>query len=117
MALLSKKTKESGDAEVKTSAGVKSVPTGILVMPRVSEKSIRVGNLNQYVFKVNPKANKLEIKKALESVYGINISRVNIVNVKGKKRNYGRTPGKMSDFKKAFVTLTKDSKKPAFTAE
>ena len=91
--------------------------SGILVNPRVSEKSVKLASFNQYVFKVNPKANKLEIKKALESFYGIKIEKVRVILVEGKHRNYGKTSGKNSDFKKAVVTLTSNSKKPAFVSE
>lgn len=120
MALLSKKenTEEKTSTEAKTSAkNQKSTMTGVLIMPKLSEKSVKISSLNQYIFKVSPKANKLQIKKALESFYGIKIVKINVSNSLGKKRNYGRTSGTMSDFKKAIVTLSKDSKKPSFVTE
>ncbi len=84
----------------------------ILVQPRLSEKAVAMNKLNQYVFTVKKDTNKIEVRKALEKFYGIKIARVNMVKVQGKVRRYGRSTGKMSDFKKAIITLTKDSKKP-----
>lgn len=113
MAILSKTTKDSKAQPVVTG----SLSRGILLSPRISEKAVRLGNLNQYIFRVHPKANKVEIRKALEKFYDIKIEKINIVKLPGKQRNYGRTKGTMSDVKKAIVTLAKDSKKPAFSAE
>ena len=84
----------------------------VLLKPRLSEKAVDLGKLNQYVFNVQRTANKIEVRKVLEKLYGIKIARVNIVTVQGKTRRMGRTKGKTSNFKKAIVTLTKDSKKP-----
>jgi large subunit ribosomal protein L23 len=80
--------------------------------PRLSEKAVASNKLNQYVFTVSPDATKLQIRRHLESLYGITIARINTVRMQGKVRRYGRTQGKTSPFKKAIVTLTKDSKKP-----
>lgn len=86
--------------------------TSIIVQPRLSEKAVALDKLNKYVFTVRKSANKIQIRKALEKFYGITIAQVNVVNIEGKTRRYGSTHGKMSDFKKAIVTLTKNSKKP-----
>lgn len=85
----------------------------VVLQPRLSEKAVALDSLNKFVFLVKRSANKLEIRKALEKFYEITIARVNIVNMRGKSRRYGRTQGRTKDFKKAIVTLTKDSKKPA----
>ncbi len=82
-----------------------------LVFPRLSEKASALGRLNKYVFKIEGKVNKIELRKALEKAYGVKIARINMISMKGKSRRYGRTIGKMSDYKKAVVTLTADSKK------
>ena len=82
-----------------------------LVFPRLSEKSSFLTRFNKYVFKIEGKANKVELRKAIEKAYGVKIAAINIVKVKGKVRRYGRSTGKMSDFKKAIVTLKPDSKK------
>ena len=82
-----------------------------LIIPRISEKSTRLSENNKYVFKVQGKANKIEVRKAIESQYGAQVARVNIVSMKGKSRRYGKTVGRTSDFKKAIVTLKPGSKK------
>jgi large subunit ribosomal protein L23 len=82
-----------------------------LVFPRLSEKASALARLNKYVFKVEGKVNKVELRKALEKAYDVKIADINMVSVKGKHRRYGRSEGKMSNFKKAIVTLKPDSKK------
>lgn len=78
----------------------------ILRMPHVSEKAIRVADNNrQFVFKVLPDANKLEIKQAVEFLFNVKVKSVQITNVKGKQKNFGRIRGKRSDWKKAYVGL------------
>lgn len=84
----------------------------VVKQPRLSEKAVALNAQNQYVFTVAPTATKLQIQRQLESLYGIKIARVNTVQMQGKARRYGRTTGKTRRFKKAIVTLTKDSKKP-----
>lgn len=76
-----------------------------LISPRVSEKSSRLLKQNQYVFVVGKKANKVEVKKAVEAFYKVKVLRVNMISVQGKDKMFGRTPGRTSDFKKAIVTL------------
>ena len=82
-----------------------------MLVPRLSEKASKLGLLNKYIFTVSTRANKVEIRKALEKQYGVKIAQVNIVRNEGKTRRTGRFSGKMADYKKAIVTLTKDSKK------
>jgi large subunit ribosomal protein L23 len=100
---------------VKTAEGQAVVIGGrgnkSLVFPRLSEKASALGRINKYVFKIEGKVNKVELRKALEKAYGIKIAQINMISMRGKSRRYGRTTGKMSDFKKAVVTLTADSKK------
>ena len=59
----------------------------------------------KYVFLLAPKASGPEVKKEVERVYKVKVARVNIINVKGKKRRTGRQVGRTSDRKKAIVTL------------
>lgn len=80
--------------------------------PRLSEKAVALSQKGQFVFKVDAKSTKLGVKRQLELLYGIKIAKVNMVKMDGKTRRYGRTVGKTKAFKKAIVTLTKDSKKP-----
>lgn len=71
----------------------------------LSEKSNIIAANGRYVFKVSNRANKIEVKKAVEAVYDVHVTDVNILNVSGKKRRSGRKVGRTSDWKKAYVTL------------
>lgn len=86
----------------------------IIIRPVITEKNTRLGEINKYVFEVAMETNKIEVKKAIEEVFGVNVKDVNIVNVRGKLRRrrtrHGVTEGYTRDWKKAVVTLTPDSK-------
>lgn len=82
-----------------------------LVVPRLSEKAGLLNRLNKYVFTIYGKMNKVELRKAVEQQYGVQIAQVNMVKMQGKVRRYGRTVGKTRSFKKAVVTLKPNSKK------
>jgi len=78
----------------------------ILVAPHVSEKSARVADQsNQVVFRVLPDACKPEIKRAVEKLFNVEVDHVRTVSVKGKRKTFQRTPGRRSDWKKAYVRL------------
>ena len=78
----------------------------ILVAPHVSEKSARLADAsNQVVFRVLPDACKPEIKRAVEKLFNVEVDHVRTVSVKGKRKMFQRTPGKRSDWKKAYVRL------------
>ncbi|NQZ53575.1 MAG: 50S ribosomal protein L23 [Piscirickettsiaceae bacterium] len=80
--------------------------TKIILGPVVAEKATRVAeNNNQVVLKVLPGANKTEIKQAVETLFDVKVESVTTANVKGKTKRTGRTIGKRSDWKKAYVTL------------
>ncbi len=71
-----------------------------------SEKAQVLGDkLGVQVFKVDTSATKLEIKKAVEKLFGVEVLAVNTLNVKGKSKRFGRTVGQRSNSKKAYVTL------------
>ncbi|MGI8906017.1 MAG: 50S ribosomal protein L23 [Candidatus Sumerlaeaceae bacterium] len=83
-------------------------PYQILQRPLITERATLLAENKegpQYVFRVSKTANKIEIRKAIESVFNVQVDNVNTVVVKGKKRRQGRNVGKTSDWKKAFVTL------------
>jgi len=83
----------------------------ILQQPLVTEKSVNLSSSqNQYVFAVKPEANKNEIKKVIQDLYGVKVLRVNIINVPGKKRRVGGHEGYKSGFKKAIVFLAEGEK-------
>lgn len=85
--------------------------TRTLVVPRLSEKAGALGGLNKYVFTIHGKLNKVELRKAVEKQYGVKIADVNMIVMQGKMRRFGSRMGRTSSYKKAIVTLTKDSKK------
>ncbi len=79
---------------------------GILSAPIVSEKSANAADSsNQFVFKVAKTATKLQIKNAVELMFNVKVDSVRVLNVKGKIKRFGRTLGKRSDWKKAYVKL------------
>ena len=82
----------------------------IIIRPVLSEKSFEGIADKKYVFIVAPNANKTEIKKAVEEVFGVRVAKVNTVNYDGKVKRRGASVGKRADFKKAYVQLTADSK-------
>ena len=78
----------------------------IIRAPRISEKTARLQEVsNQYVFEVSTEANKLEIKEAVEKIFGVNVRAVNVVNVKGKNKAFKFRMGRRPDSRKAYVTL------------
>lgn len=81
-----------------------------LIKPIITEKASSLGVYNQYVFEVAPKSNKVEIKKAIENLYGVRPLKVNIINMRGKIVRYGRNFGRTRNWKKAIVTLRSGDK-------
>ncbi len=82
-----------------------------LEYPVVTEKSVNLADkLNQYVFRVRPEANKSELKKIIQDLYGVKVEKINLVKVPGKKRRLGRFVGYRSGFKKAIVFLSPGEK-------
>jgi large subunit ribosomal protein L23 len=78
----------------------------ILLAPVVSEKSTRIADANrQFVFKVLPDASKPEIRKAVELMFDVKVSGVQVANMRGKVKRHGYQEGKRADWKKAYVTL------------
>ncbi len=80
-------------------------PRQIIRKAIVTEKSSLAMENNIYVFEVDPRANKIEIKKAVETIYGVKVLSVNTVNVKGKKVRWGRIEGRRPNRKKAYCRL------------
>ncbi len=78
----------------------------VLIAPRVSEKSTRIGDANkQFVFDVIPDATKPDIKAAVEMMFNVQVASVRVSNLKGKTKMFRRSIGKRSDTKKAYVSL------------
>jgi len=82
----------------------------IILKPVITEKSMDDLQAGKYTFKVATDANKTEIKKAVEQLFDVKVAKVNTLNVNGKAKRVGRYAGKTSDWKKAIITLTADSK-------
>ncbi len=83
----------------------------IIIKPVLTEKSYEAIANKTYVFIVAKKAGKTEIKQAIETIFdGVKVEKVNTVNHLGKMRRQGRYEGRRPSTKKAYVTLTKDSK-------
>ncbi len=77
----------------------------VIVQPLISEKAAGLAGANQYVFIVRKSANRLQVRAAMKSMYGVSPLSINILNVRGKKVRFGRKQGTRSDWKKAIVTL------------
>ena len=83
----------------------------IIKRPIITEKSASLFEMKKYTFEVAKDANKIEIAKAVEEIFGVQVAKVNTVRMQGKAKRTGAYPvGKRPDYKKAIVTLTADSK-------
>lgn len=82
----------------------------IIIKPIITEASMMGVASKKYTFKVAEDANKVEIAKAVEELFGVKVAKVNTITVSGKMRRYGRFEGYKASWKKAIVTLTEDSK-------
>ena len=85
-------------------------PYDIIIRPVLTEKSYDGMADKKYVFEVAVKANKTEIKSAVETIFGVKVESVNTMRQIGKIKRQGRTQGRRPERKKAYVQLTKDSK-------
>jgi len=87
----------------------------IVKRPIITEQSLAETESKKYVFEVARDANKIEIAKAVEEIFGVKVAKVNTLNMAGKKKRTGRFPaGRRSAWKKAMVTLRADSKSIEF---
>lgn len=82
----------------------------IIIKPLLTEKGYDGIADKKYTFIVKKSANKIQIKAAVEKLFGVKVDSVNTVNCNGKKKRMGRSEGYTSDYKKAIVQLTADSK-------
>ena len=76
-----------------------------IIKPIVTEKSTLLLENNQVVFLVDINSNKIDIKKSIELIFGVKVSAVNVIKVKGKTKRFKGTLGKRSDYKKAIISL------------
>jgi len=109
-----KKTKASAKNELSAVAGnarATHLQSALFMkQPWVTEKAGDLSALGKYIFVVDRKANKSEVKKAVELIYNVKVENINIISIKGKAKRLGRSLGKTSSFKKAIVTLKQGQK-------
>ncbi len=87
----------------------------IIKRPIITEQSMESAGFKKYTFEVARDANKIEIARAVEEIFGVKVAKVNTLNMKGKEKRMGRYPaGRRPAWKKAMVTLTADSKSIEF---
>ena len=79
----------------------------VLIKPVITEKSMEATQNNKYTFIVNLKANKSQIKEAIEKIFKVKVIKVNSMKIIGKWKRVGKNIGKTSDRKKAIITLKK----------
>jgi large subunit ribosomal protein L23 len=86
-------------------------PRDIIQAPLISEKGTALAeSANQFLFKVRPDANKIEVKQAVETLFKVKVVDVRMARYLGKIRRIGRSMGRRSDWKKAYVTLKEGDK-------
>lgn len=85
-------------------------PYAVLLRPLVTEKSTVLTGLNKYVFEVDVRANKTQVREAVEIAFNVKVSEVNTMMMKGKPRRFGRKVVNRPDWKKAVVTLVPGDK-------
>lgn len=85
-------------------------PQNIIMKPVITEESMAGMEQRKYTFKVATDANKIEIAKAVEALFGVKVAKVNTISVSGKLKKMGTHSGYRADWKKAIVTLKADSK-------
>ena len=82
----------------------------IIIKPVITEQSMEATEEKKYVFQVAIDANKIEIKKAVEEIFGVKVEKVNTIRMEGKEKRNGRFVGRRANWKKAMVKLTAESK-------
>lgn len=106
-----KKKKEEARVEIEPRPKrVSEIAWQILKEPHISEKTADLVKQNQYVFKVWPRAEKPEIKRAIENLYGVEVKGVRIIKIPRKKRRLGRISGWRKGYKKAIIKVKEGQK-------
>ena len=91
-----------------------SNPRDLLIRPIITEKTSQMMQENKYTFQVPLNSNKVEIRQAVEAIWGVKVVSVNTIRVLGKTKRMGRFVGKRSDYKKAIVKLAEGNTIPLF---
>lgn len=108
MSVLKKKTESKAKASTKKASkgGLAQARLyDVIVRPVVTEKSTVLAEQNKVVFKISPTATKNDVKKAVESIFNVTVTKVNTINIDGKTKRFRGQPGQRSDLRKAVVTL------------
>jgi large subunit ribosomal protein L23 len=82
----------------------------ILKAPHITEKATDLSEKNKYVFKVYSRTNKIEIKKAIQDLYGVDVLTVRIINIPSRKRRLGKNEGWQKGYKKAIIKIKQGQK-------
>ena len=82
----------------------------IVIRPIITEKTMAGNAMKKYTFEVAKNSTKIDIKRAVEELFGVEVSKVNTLHVRGQLRRQGRSEGYTRSWKKAVVTLTENSK-------
>ena len=93
------------------------LPEEVIIKPIITEKSNDAVQLGKYTFKVNKKATKVDVKRAVEKLFNVKVLSVNTISVKGKEKRVGRYVGKTSDWKKAIVTIDTNPAEQTYLAK
>lgn len=99
------KTEKAPKAKKAPKAGVNAKLLDAIVSPVVTEKSTLAGQFGKYTFKVSGCACKTTIKQAVESIFGVNVTKINVTNYDGKTKVFKGRQGQRNSFRKAVVTL------------
>ncbi|HZX21630.1 MAG TPA: 50S ribosomal protein L23 [Clostridia bacterium] len=89
-------------------------PHDVIIKPIITETSMDEMADKKYTFAVDRRANKVEIKQAVEKIFDVKVDKVNTINMVGKVKRMGAKKGKRADWKKAIVKLTSESKEIEF---
>jgi large subunit ribosomal protein L23 len=98
-------TDEKLEKRVPQTKALSGMAYKVIVAPHITEKTTGDNVNNKYTFKIFPKANKIEVKKAIESLYGVKVESVHVINAAAKSRRRGNKYGYKSGYKKAIVLL------------
>lgn len=85
------------------------IPHDLIIKPIITEESMDDMAFGKYTFEVDKRANKSEIKKAIEEIFDVKVKKINTMNILGKEKRMGVHVGRRPSWKKAIVTLTEDS--------
>jgi large subunit ribosomal protein L23 len=91
-----------------------TTPYDVIIKPVISERSMDDAREKKYTFKVSTRANKTQVKIAIEEIFGVEVDKVNIMNCKGKVKKVGKNVGRRANTKKAIIKLTPKSKEIEF---